>query len=374
MASLNYEGLTDVQENTFWETSNLETLEISYTNIRELRNEAFSGLEYSLKVLTFADNRNLYSLDTLVFRRLKVLERLKFLNMKLLQLEGSGALAGIAGLKVFAAVNCFSITSIQSNLFVTSNQLEEVSFELNSNLIKIEEDAFIGCASIKKLNLIELRLLGDLQTDRFVGLDGLTDLTITNEVGGVKKLARGVFVGLQAMQRVTLHLASLISVEANIFEDCSQLEEVSITGATDLTMFPTGLFNGVTSTIKRVVFGELGLIGIMPELFANMDNVDTLIISCWADLTELVAGQFSFLPNLVRLSLGNNERLAEIAPQTFKGLKKLQELDITGHKSLRRLEAGTFDYAFDFEASSVVLNLESNALDFISPSASTTFG
>jgi serine/threonine protein kinase len=295
-------------------------------------------------------------------------ESLTFLNMEYLTLKARD-LADIVGLKQFRANNCANILSIPYELFAGSVSLEEVTFKMDFNLAEIASNAFRGASNVTALNLIELRALIVLPADSFVGLSGLTDLNIINEQGGVSTIVQGVFTGLDALKRINLHLAKLVTVEASVFAHCTALEVVTISGAPLLVDLPVGLFDGAAASITDLVFAELGISNIDPALFTGMDKADTLKIACCKELLSLYTEQFAGLTNLVRLSIENNNKLAELAPQTFKGLSKLQELDLTGHPLLARLVAGTFDYAFDPTATSVVVNLENNALESIAPRA-----
>jgi hypothetical protein len=255
--------------------------------------------------------------------------------------------------------------------------------------------AFNGAESVKTLQLIELRALVALPADTFKGLSGVTELTITNEQGGVTSLEQASLAGLDSLERATLSLAALTVLGTGLFAASPKLQEVSISGAKGLTVLPVGLFDAVApaastaaassfstlasglaaptgaakvTAITTIVLAELGIDTIDPELFAGLTNVDTLKISCCAQLTALVRNQFN-LPALMRLSIENNKNLTRIEPGTFASLDMLEELDVTNNPALRRLEAGTFDHAFNSNASSVVVNLENNALEFIAPRA-----
>lgn len=251
----------------------------------------------------------------------------------------------MANLKEFTANNCGGITRLPASLFSGSGRLESITLEMNFNLERIETGAFAGAGNVKTLRMMELRgltTLDDVYGQSVLGgLDGLTDLTIASDYGGIAEITATSFAGLASLERVELKLAAMTSIASGSFRDAANLQKVSISAAPELTQLPAGLFDAVRESVQEVVFAELGVAVLLPGLFAGMSSMVILEISCCTGLTALVSNQFN-LPNLEELSVANNPSLRTLERNTFAGCSKLRSLAVTGNPRLATLPAGTF--------------------------------
>jgi len=191
--------------------------------------------------------------------------------------------------------------------------------------------------------------------------------------GGLERIGSNDFFYLSALETVELDIAALSSVASGVFSTMQRLKSVTIAGSPKnmvLESLPPTLFAGVQSSIEEIVLEGLAIESpSLDGLFDGLGSLKSLKISCMNALESIEANQFYDCTSLEKLSIMNNVRFVTLAPGAFTNLKKLQELVVTGNINLGRLESGTFDHAFDDEASSVVINLEGNGINFMSPRA-----
>ncbi len=252
------EGLTEIKDYTFYECLNLKEIDLTNFKVTDIGSFAFanSGLTSfkaadileSVADNSFANCANLASLD---------------LGTKIM-LVGNSAFEGCTALKEITVPD--TVKNIGDRAFADCAALETVCMSVNVDFIPTEcfyNDAalssFTWNAASKLIGRLAFGNCTSLNDFDFIGIEKLYESSFYNS--GVKVVTLG-----EALDNAN---AALEKIEASSFQDCTELETISI--------------GGNISTVSNLAF-------------AGCSNLETAVIS--DNVTEIADDAFDDCPNL----------------------------------------------------------------------------
>ena len=286
------------------------SLDLSKSNIVELRNFAFQGFT-KLEELTLKQNQistlpedvfdNLIQLEELDLRQnqISTLPANVFSNLTELEdLNLSSNQVGSLPTNVFANLTQLEdlnlsgnqISSLSSSVFRNLRQLEDL--DLSSNQISsLSSNVFSNLTELEDLNLSGNEIT-TLSNNVFRQLTQLKDLNLSGNQ--ITTLNRSTLSPLSRLRYLWLNANTISTLTEDIFTDLSQLRSLGLDG-NQINTLPDDLFDGLSK---------------LRYLWLNTNNITTLPENIFEDLSRLrylnlSSNNFSTLPANVCTFLRN---------------------------------------------------------------------
>ena len=141
---------------------------------------------------------------------------------------GSSVLSGSAAKKIMIMING-SIAEIASDAFANNEVLEELSFDYDSRITRIEDRLFLGCSNLKSVYLHHG--ITSIGNSAFEGCTILSNLYLNSNEGVLESIGEYAFKDCRGLTRIELP-KSLKSIGSYAFNGCSRLVSISIPSRT----------------------------------------------------------------------------------------------------------------------------------------------
>ena len=320
---ISYNQIKFLSNRTFFGLQDLKELNVASNKLVYIESNAFEGLA-NLKKLDLSQNRELSNIDSNAFFGLDQLCFLNIANSKLniitertlkylknvekLELSVSQYLKEIKDYGFYGLPN---LISLDLSFALQLSIIGERSFFGLSNLkyLRLEQSSSLNLVSIKKilkylnqLESLEMIMLGleNLDDDLFLNLGKLNVLHLNNnKLSNVKN----AFKGLNNLDELNLESNNFGILNAYSFFSLtrSKLKKLRL-NTCKIEVIETGAFYGLDNLRELSLTSNL-LASIEPFIFVGMPNLTTLTLSALIDLNQSETNGFYGLENLKHLDL-----------------------------------------------------------------------
>lgn len=373
-----------ISSKTFTGLKNITKLDLSQQNITVLKNKSFEAM-ISLNHLNLSRNL-IYEIEnsTFINSTIFILD-LSFNNVTEIYFVKEN-LANLTELYL----NNNKITYIESGLFKKQTSLKKLDLSENE-ITKIEPNA-LPLASLQYLNILDNRLVGNIETKMFSPAKFLRFLDLSNyNLSNINQLA---FIDMPVLARLNLSHNAIEVIDTDNFRNMSnmysldlsfnKLEKLQFNNSIITNLKSAYLNNnklanisGVFSESCKLLYLDLSHNGlydfsngnakIFPELQVlhlsynniehfNSDDTNTLtnLVDLRLSSNKISNINLSYYKNLLVVDLSINN-IASINNSFFENIDFLQSLDLS-HNKLSDLAPGTFQTMRNLK----LLNLSSN--------------
>uniref|UniRef100_A0A3P9K8F4 Leucine-rich repeats and immunoglobulin-like domains 3 n=1 Tax=Oryzias latipes TaxID=8090 RepID=A0A3P9K8F4_ORYLA len=273
----------------------LETLDLSYNNIVEMKAGSFPALP--LRNM-FLNNNRISSMET-------------------------GCFANLSSTLQVLRLNRNRLSAITPKIF----QLPSLQhLDLSRNRIRhVEGLTFLGLQSLRFLKMQRNGLVR-LMDGAFWGLENVEVLQLDNN--NLTVVTKRWLYGLLTLQQLHLGHNAIGAIEPEAWDFCQKLSQLDLS-SNHLTRLEESTFVGL-SLLDELHVGNNSISFIADGAFRGLPNLKTLDLKnneiSWT--IEDMNGPFSALHNLKRLFLHGN-RIRSVTAKSFSGLDALQHLDLS---------------------------------------------
>uniref|UniRef100_A0A8C7YSA3 Leucine-rich repeats and immunoglobulin-like domains 3 n=1 Tax=Oryzias sinensis TaxID=183150 RepID=A0A8C7YSA3_9TELE len=273
----------------------LETLDLSYNNIVEMKAGSFPALP--LRNM-FLNNNRISSMET-------------------------GCFANLSSTLQVLRLNRNRLSAITPKIF----QLPSLQhLDLSRNRIRhVEGLTFLGLQSLRFLKMQRNGLVR-LMDGAFWGLENVEVLQLDNN--NLTVVTKRWLYGLLTLQQLHLGHNAIGAIEPEAWDFCQKLSQLDLS-SNHLTRLEESSFVGL-SLLDELHIGNNSISFIADGAFRGLPNLKTLDLQnneiSWT--IEDMNGPFSALHNLKRLFLHGN-RIRSVTAKSFSGLDALQHLDLS---------------------------------------------
>lgn len=150
---LGLNSFTTIDANAFEQLRGLSLVDLNGAGVVNVSNEAFHGLENSLRKLDLSDN----GMKQIPTEALSILARLEKLSLGQNDFEtiSEGALTGLVNLRSLDVTGSRTLRLIEANAFSTNTNLDTLTLVSNTELKEIEIGAFSGLPHLKHCDFRE---------------------------------------------------------------------------------------------------------------------------------------------------------------------------------------------------------------------------
>ncbi|XP_050690603.1 protein artichoke-like [Eriocheir sinensis] len=371
-------NLTTFPPALFANSAGVTSLKISHSNLREVPENSFRGLQTSLHSLSIIHS-HLTSIPQAALQRLPRLKTLdveannitelqsfSFLNIKLVNLNMKGN-----GLRIISEYAFDGLEESLEELNLINNKLKQLPIPALRRLSKLRilkavsnhisdviSDGYSRLPALQVLDLSSNRFT-QLTSTSLATMPALLSLSLCRN--HIAQVAGDSFIQNSGLQRLCLSHNSIMSLAPETFSYTLALRVVDLSH-NHLHAISRGLFSNLPE-LREVFLSNNNILRVQNSTFANstkisflylhnneihsiesgsFDNLEALfdLQLSYNNLAEIPDGLFSGTRGLSTLSLDNN-RITELAGATFSHLSKLKELRLQNNK-LSRVEKDTF--------------------------------
>uniref|UniRef100_A0A8D3D3E3 Ig-like domain-containing protein n=1 Tax=Scophthalmus maximus TaxID=52904 RepID=A0A8D3D3E3_SCOMX len=285
----------------------LETLDLSYNNIVDIKASSFPALP--LKNL-FLNNNRISSLETGCFTNLSS-------SLQVLRLNRN------------------RLSAIPAKIFQLPN-LQHL--ELSRNRVRrVEGLTFHGLHALRSLKM-QRNGLSRLMDGAFWGLSNMEVLQL--DYNNLTEVNKGWLYGLLTLQQLHLGQNAISRIRPDAWEFCQKLDELNLS-SNHLSRLEESSFVGL-SLLDELHIGNNRVSFIADGAFRGLSNLHMLDLQnneiSWT--IEDMNGPFSALDKLKRLFLQGNQ-IRSVTKKSFSGLDALQHLDLSNN-AIMSIQANAF--------------------------------
>ncbi|MCD8203102.1 MAG: leucine-rich repeat protein, partial [Prevotella sp.] len=217
-------------------------------------------------------------------------------------------------------IDLSSLESVSTGMFSDcSSTLETL---ILSSATKVDDNAFSGCSALKTLNLASVKTISsDYFSDCKSTLETLDISKVETIKGDIFSIKSNDDYSSNFPNLQILDISGATSIDANVFENCTSLEEVIL--GSNLQSIDNDAFNGCTALTS---IGESDLLSL--TTIGNNAFSDCTMLCEPLDLshvTSLGRGAFYNCSSLISVLL-TNTGLTAIGDQTFQGCSSLTSI------------------------------------------------
>lgn len=210
-----------------------------------------------------------------------------------------------------------------------------------SNMTRINEDAFERCDRLEFISIQGNRYLTAIPNGIFKNCQNLLLLHISSN--DLRSLQAEIFEGLSNLDELSVGWNPIESLPIGVFSNLTNLRILRMEGCR-LNVLNPGFFIGLVSLISVNLFGN-EITHIPRGAFNDSQNLQTLRLN-WNRINRL--DSFSHLPVLHIFDIGNN-RMGAIEPDFFTNFPILYEFSSVGNNCVnqRVLNVSQIDFEED---------------------------
>ena len=324
-------GVSEIKSKTFYNCINLQSAIIG-NGVESIGPEAFSGC---VNLTSLSMGPNVKDIQQWAFRNCSGLERLTIPDAT--SVVGYQAFSGCSNLKNLQLGSGF--TTISQAAFSGCSMLQTLTLRDGTSPMRIEADAFEGCASLISLALPDkVQYIGKRA---FAMCGNLVELTLGD---GVKTIEQSAFQGCASLENLKIP-SSVESIEASAFQGCNSLKTLrldegiktigkwafsensilSLDIPNSVVSIGEEAFNECASLQSLVLKGNLQSIG--RRAFYNCNALQFLTNSAWSLAT---IGDEAFMNCYALESLDLPASVVSIGSNAFYECTSLNSLTIKG--------------------------------------------
>lgn len=211
-----------------------------------------------------------------------------------------------------------SVSNIGGVAFESNTGIEIVEFEEGSTIEKINDRVFLGCSSLKSINLPST--ITEIGGYAFSGCKSLTDFTLPENL---KILGGAALNGCSSLENIEIP-ETLTSISASAFKGCALINEIVIPAS--VTTIEAQAFSGLTS-LEKVTFEEGSqLTAIKDYAFSGCTALKEIIIP--KSVTTLGTKVFQSCSTLERVEFEEGSNVTAIPDYAFYLCKALQTIEL----------------------------------------------
>ncbi|XP_071549840.1 uncharacterized protein [Panulirus ornatus] len=394
-------NVTVLTPGLFSQSAGVSILQISHSNLQNIVEGSFRGLENSLQSLTIMHSQlsavpqaslqklsRLRSLD-LEANNITELQSYSFFNMNLLTLNLKGN-----GIKLISEYAFDGLEESLEELNIMNNKLKQLPIPALRRLSKlrtlkatwnhISDVVSDGYSRLPALHVLDLSSnqfteltsrslatmpalvslsvymndISEIAGDTFIQNSGLQTLYLSHN--NIMSLAPETFSYTMLIRVIDLGDNHVHSVSNGLFSNLPELQEVFLSNNNILKICNHTFANSTKISVLYLQNNEIH--SIESGAFANMEFLFNLQLSS-NNLEEIPAGLFTGTRTLNSLSLDDN-RITLLEDRTFAHLSELRELRLQNNR-LSRIKRGVFSPLPNL----LELHLQNNVIEFIAKEA-----
>jgi len=350
--------ITSFPSHLFVNSTSIEKLRVSDTQIRGIEEESLLGLETSLKALSISSSR-LRFVPTKSLSKLKVLESLDLDSNEIDKIDSYSFYGlpltslSLQGNKI-TSLHEYSFGGLEntlSELTLANNNLD--SFPLsavrrlkNLRVLKMngnqmtslpKEDGFTRFTLLHTLDLRGNHLtdLDDLRSP-FELMPKLVSLSLSSNK--LNSIGNKLFLPLTDLESLDLSKNSLVHLHGAVFASQRKIKSIDLS-YNQLQYLEVGTFHNLPN-LRELFLTRNNLTKLMNGTFYNTPQVGSLYLE-HNSLRELDSGVFSSLTHLFQLHLSFNQ-LKVIPTTLFRSTQQLRSLSLDNN-GIEIIKPGTFD-------------------------------
>ena len=289
----------------------LTKIDLSENKISTIRDNAFDGLQNSLKVLILhVDQMSIFPSEAL--SKLTSLTSLSLINFNT-SLLPADAFNSQVNMEYLLIRSC-GLVSLQQNIFSSQKSLKALSLDSN-HLPEIPASALSSLQNLETLNLMsnEITKLG---ADAFPNLPSLRVLDLSyNRFRSIDKLAFNLLPSLTNLTMKYCQLSSMMELSS-----LAQLQSLDLTN-NKLSMIPYDMFRQMNKLVKLTMDSNQ-LTAIGPNDFNGLESSLQELHLNDNKITSISTLSFQNLKALHILEINNQNLSTTIACNAFVGLKR----------------------------------------------------
>lgn len=205
-----------------------------------------------------------------------------------------------------------NLREISSSAFDSCDALATLIIEGNM-ITTLPPRLFQNCRSLRTLTLLRNFQLQDVTSESFLGLEGLTALTV--RYSNLSAIPDNFFQHFRNVTNLQLNFNQIQFVDFNAFNHLSRIGTINL--ADNLLTFDTIFFNSSTTlpTLSVLSFRMNRLTSLKTEFFHKLTNVVTLSLE-YNQIDGLPPTIFDFMTRVTTFNLYSN-RIPELTAELF---------------------------------------------------------
>lgn len=301
------EGVTSLGQYCFKECKNTET--VDFSNATALKT-IYTGIFENVSSITSIDFSGCTELETIYNHAF-----------------GSGK-AEYSGVSITSLdlSNCTKLKTIMKYAFGYCRQLKDIT--LAPSIETIGERTFIYNESLETVDLTALKNLKTIGKNAFDHCTSLTEV----DFSGLESLQLdvGVFEYCSALKRVNLSGdTGLDGIKEYTFNGCGDLEFLDLSGCTGITEFKSQAFRNCKK-LKFNLEDMTGLTSIGSYAFSYCYGLDEIDLTQFPNLSTIGDHAFDHCDNATKIDMHGLVNLTAIPPQAFEWCIGVTEIDLAG--------------------------------------------
>ena len=302
---LSNNAISEIYAYTFFGSAKLSYLNLEDNRLTEMAENAFLGLENTLRELNLKDNM----FHSFPMSAVKILKKLQSLNL---------------------ANN--RISNITAEPFTRLDTIRLL--DLNANLFTYLDSETLACMPSLQRLWMASNGLEDIEAGSLSGLHDLETIDLSSN--SLTDLPRDIFAHTRRLERVDLSRNKLKSL-AGVFTDLFALEEVFLNDNLLLSFSDEWFSN--TPNVRTIHLEHNVLVEIEENAMQPLKRLSQLYLS-HNFLSLIQATYFRYNVALTNLHLDNNH-ISSIDATAFRGVPKLRALRLDNN-NLRTIDRGLF--------------------------------
>eukprot|EP00057_Strongylocentrotus_purpuratus_P021050 XP_011675524.1 PREDICTED: toll-like receptor 3 [Strongylocentrotus purpuratus] len=355
---LSYNIITKLLNSSFKVYPLINSLDISFNDIRVIESAAFYPLK-GLMNLSLFYNQRIVLPATSVFMMSSQLSFLDLTETNLTSLPNDTLKWSphldtvILFRNRLSSINVSSCGMHANIVIMTSNQLKHLTAEyftfvchtdildLRDNPIQSVDPDVIASLHVRFLNLGACRLSDEVLANIILGISKSDIEGLTIQQGSVGEFPEGFFDPLRDFSLSLLDFHSnYLSLHPLVFSSLTQLKKLTISyNYLPIFKIQPDFFEGMKA-LKVLIINDNQVTQINPQ--NQIWTVDLLELDLSGNLiTEISASVFRGLGNLTFLNISFNRQLSVFELTAFSGLDNIQIIDLSGSQLHESLELNT---------------------------------
>ena len=344
---------TSLLPNKLFNSTKIEKLRISETQLLSVEDDAFSGLEKSLKSLSVS-NSHLVQVPTKGISRLTALESLDLDGNDITSID-SYSFYGLplSSLNLqnnkITSLHEYSLGGIEvslTELILTGNNLTLFpiaslkrlknlkSLKLNSNFISsIPESLSTKLSSLESLDMRNNRI-SKLTSRSLMSFPSLVSLSLSNNI--IDSIEEKTLFSLSLLESLDLSRNQIKSFESNTFSSLKKIKSIDLSSNSILAIDKSLFYNLLH--LKELFLSHNKITHLLNGTFSSLKELRSLFLddNC---IQDIESGVFS--PSLLQLHLSFNS-ISSLPLQVFHSNHELQSLSLD-HNLMTEITPSLFE-------------------------------
>ena len=269
-----------------------------------------------------------------------------------------------SGLTEATLKDATALTTIGSNAFLGCTSLKAVDMSGLTAIQTIPSGVFRGCTSLQTVDMSGMTAVSALGDDLFKDCTALTTVKLDG-MSAVTLLGYRVFQNCTALTTVRFDdMSNLTKLGAGLFQGCSALESLDLSHMPSLTSIKTETFQGCSS-LKTLTLNVSELTTLEWRALSGCAALASFDFSHATKLQTIGQEAFADCTSLTMVEMPETNALERVALAAFHGCNALERVHLHGQK-LQQLDADAFSackslVAIDLEEAPSLTTIGHNA-------------